>query len=388
VKIAIISGSAGDGRCGVGDYAYELAQHLALDADVHLYFSQGHGPVDPPHPRLSTLQLHPINGFSLFVTGQITEEMRQGEFDVVHIQYPSKGYGTSLGPGFIPQNLSGMKSRSRLCVTLHEWSTSHPLRRLVMDQMLKAVDGALSTSALEMEAIAARLRREQRVVAIPVGNVLRSRAELDAVFDEAQDGGPPMVAAPQAGEGRVPFSLFHFGLPAKNKGLNRLLFALQLLREELKVPAQLFLAGDFPPGDPLTEELLAQITELGLSEGVVRLGYLEREELQRWAQKYMAGVFPFDEGYSSKRSSIAALSECDLPLVVGSGSVEEHPYYAPLSNSPEDLAKLLAELLQGQLQKAWNLQIERQREFARRFRFSNIAQQHLTFYKGLRKIDS
>nr|MDQ3023672.1 hypothetical protein [bacterium] len=128
MKIAIISGSAGNGRCGVGDYSYELAQHLALDADVHIYFDQAYAPTDPPHPRLKTLNLHEVNGFSLFTLGQITEELRSGDFDIVHIQYPAKGYGTSLGPGFIPQNLSGMKSRSRLCVTLHEWTTSHPLR--------------------------------------------------------------------------------------------------------------------------------------------------------------------------------------------------------------------------------------------------------------------
>jgi hypothetical protein len=210
-----------------------------------------------------------VSGFSLFVLGQITEELRQGEFDIVHIQYPSKGYGTSLGPGFIPQNLSGMKSRSRLCVTLHEWTTSHPLRKLVMDQMLKAVDAVLTTSPAEMEAVAGRVRREQRVYAIPVGDVLISRAELEAVFNENLDGELPSRPIPSGGKGRQTYSLFHFGLPAKGKGLRTMLEALHLLRENHEIPAQLFLAGDYAAGEAHTEELLALITEFELSEGVV-----------------------------------------------------------------------------------------------------------------------
>jgi glycosyltransferase involved in cell wall biosynthesis len=387
LKIALISGSAGDARCGVGDYTYELAQHLALDADVHLYYSQDHAPEEPPHPRLRTLNLHPLSGFSMFALGQITAELRSGDFDIVHIQYPSKGYGTSLGPGFIPQNLSGMKSRSRVCVTLHEWTTSHPLRRLVMDQMLKTIDGILTTSPIEMEAIANRVRYEQPVVAIPVGNILSSRAELDAVFDEGDE--PATGPAPLRGPAdRVPFSIFHFGLPAKGKGFRKMLEALSLLRTEHRIEAILFLAGDFPVGDPLTEEVLAAITEFDVSDSVVKLGHLPRSLLLQTAEQYMLALFPFEEGFSSKRSSVAALSEAELPIAVGSGSTEEHPYYAPFDPSGQSLARLLAELLGGRLQENWNAQIARQREYARRFRFSNIAQQHLSFYKGLRKIDS
>jgi hypothetical protein len=167
-----------------------------------------------------------------------------------------------------------------------------------------------------------------------------------------------------------------------------MLEALHILREKLQMPAQLYLAGDYPVGDPLTEELLALITEFELSEGVVKLGYLRRDEIQTWAEKYMLGVFPFEEGYSSKRSSIAALSESDLPLCVGYGAIEEHPYFAPLDKTAAGLAALWHELLSSRLASVWEEQVNKQREFGRSFRFSNIAQQHLTFYKGLRKIES
>jgi glycosyltransferase involved in cell wall biosynthesis len=388
VKIALITGSAGDGHCGVGDYTYELAQHLALDAQVHLYYDHDHGPLETPYPQLTSIHMHPVSGFSLFVLKQVSDELRAGDFDIVHLQYPGKGYGTSLGPGFIPQNLSGMKSRSRTCVTLHEWSTSHPLRRLVMEQMLKSVDGVLTTSPFEMEALASRVRNQQRIMAIPVGNILSSRRELDAVWAAAEKRSVVQLAAPQGAAGRVPLSLFHFGLPARGKGFTRLLQALHILREAHGIPALLYLAGDFVPGEAATEEVLSTITGLNLADSVVRLSHLPREHIWATAETYMLGVFPFDEGFSTKRSSVAALSECDLPLVVGGGALEEHPYYAPRENTGEALAALLLELLSGRAEREWTGQVVRQREYARRFSFTNIAQSHLSFYSGLRKIDT
>lgn len=385
VNIALVSGSAGDMHCGVGDYVYELAQHLALDAEVHLYYDHHHGPVRPPFEQLSTLHLHPVKGFSVFSLNKLTRELRQRNYDIVHVQYPSKGYGTSVGPGFLPQNLAGMKSRSRIVVTLHEWITSHPLRKMVMDQMLPSLDALVVTNEAEMQALIGKVGGKT-VLSLPVGNILRSRAELEAVWLEAEGQPVPTLPPPGGMADRVPFSLFHFGLPARGKGLERLLEALKIVRDA-GTPAVLYLGGDFPPGEQRTEVLLNRITELELSEAVVRLGHLPFDSVERTALKFCLAIFPFDEGYSSKRSSLAALSHLELPIAVGGGSKEEHPYYCPEENTAASLAVLLGELFTGRLEAEWLEQIEKQREFGERFLFSKIAQAHLNLYRQLRKVD-
>jgi len=54
----------------VGDYVYELAQHLALDAQVDLYFDRQHAPVQPPYEKLTSLRMIPVSGYSMLgVTG-------------------------------------------------------------------------------------------------------------------------------------------------------------------------------------------------------------------------------------------------------------------------------------------------------------------------------
>jgi glycosyltransferase involved in cell wall biosynthesis len=181
--------------------------------------------------------------------------------------------------------------------------------------------------------------------------------------------------------------LFHYGLPqTKGKGLRRLLEALKLVREA-KLPAVLHLGGDYATGLRETEDLLGMITEFALQGAVVRLGHLPRESLEQEAQRCLLGVFPFDEGYSSKRSSVAALTQLELPLIVGAGSKEEHPFYRPSEASAAALAVQIVDLLSGRLEREWAAQVASQREYGRRFSFSNIAQSHLQLYERLLKAD-
>ncbi|MCB1185800.1 glycosyltransferase family 4 protein [bacterium] len=386
MKIALVTGSAGDTHCGVGDYTYELAQHLALDAEVHLYFSKDHGPVNKPYEKLHSLFLHPLDGFSMLSLPSIKKELVNGQYDIVHIQYPSKGFGKSLLPGYLPENLAGMNSRSRIAVTLHEWSTSHPLRKLVIDQMIPRTDLFFVTNEAEMMAVSKRTK-DRTIIAIPVGNVLDSQRELADVWNEAE--GKPLIGWPevQGPATREPWSIFHYGLPAKGKGFKKMLEALHVMREAGKKPI-LYLGGEFPEGSNLREHVLGLITEFELTDAVVRVGHIPQDKLAQFATRCMLGVFPFAEGFSSKRSSVASISHLELPLVVGHGSTEEHPYYAPDENNPTSLAVMLIDLLSGRLEKEWNEVIARQRDFARRFSFTNVASSHLDMYNKIRKLDT
>jgi glycosyltransferase involved in cell wall biosynthesis len=285
----------------------------------------------------------------------------------------------------MPQRLAGMHSRSRVVVTLHEWRTSHPLRKMVMDQMLPSADLLIVTNEQELEGLVKRAGGKRTEV-IPVGNILASRGELENVWLRHEGRDTIQPQPPSGPEGRKPYRLFHYGLPAKGKGLGRLLEAVKLVRDA-GINAKLDLGGEFKPGQPLTDELLEQITRYELVESVTRLGHLQRAEVAKAAQQCCLGVFPYDEGYSSKRSSIASLTQLDLPLVVGAGSKEEHPFWVPEENTAAALAVLLVELLTGRLAEEWTAQVERQREYGERFSFARIARQHLDSYDELLKTD-
>lgn len=385
VLIALLSGSAGDSRCGVGDYSFELAQHLALDAEVHLYYARGHGPAEQPFNKLTSLHLHELPGFSLLTMNSLVRDLRKKGYDIVHLQYPSRGFGKALGPVYLPKKLAGMGSRSRLVLSLHEWTTSHPLRRMAVGEMLPHIDALVVMCEAELNALSGKLG-ERPVVMLPVGNLLGSRDELEEIWLKAE--GKPVPGLPKPTEliSREPMSLFHYGLPAKGKQLKLLLEALSLTRKA-GVDARLYLGGEFRPGGRRTEELLNWITELNLINAVVRLGHIPQQLLAKTACQYALGVFPFAEGFSTKRSSLVALSQLALPLVVGAGSSEEHPYYAPQKNTAASLSVLLVELLTGRLEQEWVAQIKRQRGYSQRFSFAAIASAHIDLYQRLRRLD-
>lgn len=385
MKVALVTGSAGDGHCGVGDYAYELAQHLALDAEVHLYFGKNFGPKHEPYEKLRTLHLHPVGGFSLLSINALIKELREEGYDIVHLQYPSKGFGMAGGPLMLPRQLAGMNSRSRVVLSLHEYSTAHFLRQGAVGEMLPHIDALVLSNEQELKHFSGKLQ-QRPIVVLPVGNILRSRAELEAVWLRAEGQEPEPLPDPSGPQGRVPYSVFHYGLPAKGKGLERLVRAVKLAREAGK-PVELYLGGEFPPGHKDSEELLSLITELELTAAVQRLGHIPREYLAETAERYMVGVFPFDEGFSSKRSSVAAISHLDLPLLVGGGSAEEHPYIAPEQNTAAALSVMLIELFSGKLEDIWSQQVKAQRDYAQRFSFSRIAAGHLRLYQELAQAD-
>lgn len=381
MKIAIISGSAGDGKCGVGDYAYYLAQFLSLDAEVHLYYDRNHGPKQPPYSKLKTLELRPTGGYSaLGILGFCKNLVKEG-YDVVHIQYPSKGYGNSVGPAVIPQRLCGMQSRSEIVLTLHEWRTSHPMRRAVMDQMLASANAVLVTNEKELNALVPKFHHFP-ITAIPVGNVVRAPIQMESIWLEHEGKPVEQLAEPTGITGRIPFSLFHYGLPTKGKGIDRLLEALKLVREA-GIDAQLHLFGKFEPGSKLEASVLESISTYGIADCVIREGHIPPGQIDQTLAQFCLGIFPFDEGFSSKRSSVASISHADLPIVVGAGSTEDHPYYVPERNNAASLAVLLVELFSGRLKQEWVSQVLAQREFAVRFSFPLIAQAHMEVYRKL-----
>src|SRR5438128_3835539 len=91
-----------------------------------------------------------------FPTGRIREWVRlirQTRADILHVQYPSEGWGTSIAPGVVPA--IARRAGCRLVVTLHEWSLMHPLRKLSVAPLLRAADAIVFVSPKEADEFGA-----------------------------------------------------------------------------------------------------------------------------------------------------------------------------------------------------------------------------------------
>jgi glycosyltransferase involved in cell wall biosynthesis len=103
MKVLLISGSQPPSPCGVGDYSHQL--YLSL-------FKKGYS------LKFFKTQLWKITNLM-----NIVSEIKKEAPSLLHIQYPTLGYGYSLIPQFLSILFPSV-------VTIHEFSQAHILRKL------------------------------------------------------------------------------------------------------------------------------------------------------------------------------------------------------------------------------------------------------------------
>lgn len=104
-------------RCGVGDYSYNLVKALATDPTVHVAVltSVSGEAMDQP----SGVQIFPvIKKWGLAEVSKAIRIVRQWSPSVVHIQYPTQGYGNGLLPWVLP--IIFFLMRKKVVQTWHE----------------------------------------------------------------------------------------------------------------------------------------------------------------------------------------------------------------------------------------------------------------------------
>lgn len=100
-------------RCGVGDYTLRLGRALAeLGVTVGLLTSRQAG----PDPHVEVLPV--MDGWGLANAAAARAAIRRWRPDIVHVQYPTQGYGEGRLPTLLP--LIAWLSRARVARTWHE----------------------------------------------------------------------------------------------------------------------------------------------------------------------------------------------------------------------------------------------------------------------------
>lgn len=100
-RVLIVSGSYPPMRCGVGDYSYNLAKSLVINPkfQVAVLTSVFAGHADKP----TGVEIFPVmRHWGLLEAPKVKEVIRRWSPDIVHIQYPTQGYGKGLLPWLLP----------------------------------------------------------------------------------------------------------------------------------------------------------------------------------------------------------------------------------------------------------------------------------------------
>ncbi|MFC4311612.1 glycosyltransferase [Steroidobacter flavus] len=126
MRILIITGSFPPMRCGVGDYTSQLAHTLASDGEstVAVLTSTEARP-SRTHPDLCVLPI--VDSWQWKELRKILRAVRSWGPDIIHIQYPTLGYGSTALPSFLAPvlRLSGFP----IVQTWHEPNSLRLFRR-------------------------------------------------------------------------------------------------------------------------------------------------------------------------------------------------------------------------------------------------------------------
>jgi len=332
MRIALITGSYPPDVCGIGDYTFRLAEAL----------------------RQQGIAVEIVHGGSwrLHDTPRIFRHIRSLRPDIVHIQYPTIGFGAGLAPQLLSILVRGV-------VTIHEISRAHTLRKISLFPFSVRPLHVIFTTPYEQGfALSWAPWVARRSDVIPLGSNIAV-----GTSEKASDGE----------------EIIYFGMIRPNKGIEQVLILAELIKRS-SLPYRIRIIGKPYPGlTDYLEELRLRSRELPVTWSLD----LSYEEVADILSQSLVAYVPFPDGASGRRGTLLALLANGVATITtgGSHTTRELDDVLELAHSPEQaLARIRTILKDPELQRKLS---NMGRRYARGFAWDRIAEQHISLYKGL-----
>ena len=328
-RIILVTGSTPPESCGVGDYTFSLASALEkAGGNVQLFC----------HRKWN-------------VSGTLEAVRRSSSYRdaLIHMQYPTLGYGHSLGPQLLAFHQHSL-------VTIHEFSLAHTLRKLSLFPFTLNCPRLISTSEFEGRLLGRWMpwvRDRMRV--IPIGSNIPVGGSLSGERKE---------------------SIAYFGLIAPRKGLEDFVEFSRMVRAN-DPHWDLLVIGKIVPGQEAYFRALKEISQTSRISWI-----LDRspKEVADVLSSVALGYLPFPDGASERRGSLKAVCGAGLPCITTRGEQTPPNLEAAVafSNSPQSAVHLARRLMADRTERA---RLSRcALEYARQFTWEKIAEMHLALY--------
>ena len=270
-------------KCGIGDYTERLADALAKRPGVTVAVLTSTGAAAPADRAFEVLPV--ARDWRLSEFGGIARAIGAWQPDLVHMQFPTQGYGRRKLPWLLPALLAahGLK----LVQTWHEYVQQDSLP--AFKHSVLNLPNALSASGLAVVRPNFLERMSPWYRALVAGRPFRyiPNAPSIPVTDWSEDQRLAKRAQLAPG-GEALVAYFGFAYPAK--GVEQLF--------EIADPARhrLILICDLSRDDPYQRSILERAAAADWAGRVTMTGFQSAEEVSRILAAADAAVFPFREG--------------------------------------------------------------------------------------------
>lgn len=333
MHVLMVTGSFPPDVCGVGDYAYRLTQALV---------EQG---VEVTIIDKARLTAGPYRS--------VLEDLQRIRYDILHIQYPSVGYGKSLFPQLLSLKMPAI-------VTLHEFSQVRLARKLASISFLLSARHLLFTSEIEMNWVG---RFFPQIMAkssvIPIGsNILPVGESYIRRRDE----------------------VVYFGLISPRKGIEEVL-KFAAIGHRLNTHIKVRIIGSVPePFRRYAARMIERSRDLPI---IWTLDKSESEVAKLLAESAVA-YLPFPDGASERRGSLKVILSAGVVCISTEGRRLPEPLRRQLviaRDGEEAFAKAVALLAD---QQRCDLLSSASVDYAKSFSWEHIARRHIQIYQAMR----
>lgn len=303
MRVTMVSGSFPPLVCGVGDYTARLSTALArLGHEVTVITSvsawMAGGDSDRPGFHLRPT----MDSWSLAAAGRLLDEVRRSHPEVVCVQYPASGYGKRLLINIIPLLLKSAVSVPYV-LTLHEFRSAHPLRKLSTLFLVSMASRVVVADGSERKALSLFYPGSviQRTEIILIGSNIDVCTRFEPEAEELDFARSEAV-------------LCFFGLMTSKKDVETLFRAFAQLLES-GYDLSLLMIGDVAfHGRPyLRFSRLAK--DLGIGDNVYWTGRCGSAEASWYLQQSDICVLPYADGVTLRRGSLIAALRHGMPIV-------------------------------------------------------------------------
>jgi glycosyltransferase involved in cell wall biosynthesis len=300
-------------KCGIGDYAARLASSLAAEESltVAVLTDERAGPATKDRGyEVFTV----ARGWVLADIRPLVKAVTAWRPSIVHLQYPSQGYGSSLLPWVLPTVFACMGIP--VVLTWHEYWMGR-LRFLPNALSLRGLVLVRPGHLDRLPQFYRKLLAHKHIREIPnataLPQVLLDHDERSAIRGRYGSRGKKLVV------------YFGFAYPAK--GIEQLFQIAEPARDHLS------LVCDLDASDPYHQEILTCLADPRWAACVSNPGFLPSDEAARLLAAADAVVLPFREGGGKWNSSVHAAVEQGTFVLTTSTEVhgyssEENCYFA------------------------------------------------------------
>lgn len=333
MKVAMITGSYPPDICGVGDNTSKLVtalQKQGICVEVITKFN-----------------------WNLSQVYNILKYVKSIEPDIIHIQYPTVGYGFSL----VPQLLSMLMKP--VIVTIHEASQVHVLRRISLYPFTFGARHLIFTNEFEMNFVKKMAPWiNQKANVIHIGSAISIGGSQDRDLNE----------------------IVYFGLIRPQKGLEKVLSLAELIKEKgLNLSIRIIGTVDSRESEYF-QNIYSQSKSLPIKWN---LGLSDNDVADLLSRSKLAYV-PYPDGASERRSSLLALLANGVVTITTKGrftpvKLNETVNFA---QSPDEALKIVNNILENKLLMK-QLSNNSKNYISDNFSWDIIAKQHCDMYKQL-----